>query len=1254
MKKRVILILSAVVLIGLAACTGGVFYLGTDHCQNLIQDKINAKIPGSLAWEELDLSIVGGKVRLGKVSVFSPEGEKIAGFDSFFASVDVSALFSRELVINQVLVKNPTANIRRDKNGNINLAMAFAGKKKTAPKAVSEPSPKGLPFNIKLLAGTIKNAKISFVSQPEGLSTKFRNITIKASCDVMAKRAALSLKVGPGRITSPAMDAAITNVSLRGRYLDNRLADIALDLGSDFADITVTGDVSKLGPVPGEKPGVNPRVDLTAAVNGSLGKIAETFLLNRDMAGKFKAEAQVKGRINDPSLFLRVNTSRARLMERQLRNLALALSMEQRHCTVKTLAIDHEAGSVDLHGDVDLSGAFPEGFLSSERDFKKVRASLDLAGKAIDLGKLLRQEEIPGISGLVSIEASLAGSLADPEASLVLTAKNGRFRDYPPLDLAADLSFQDRSLHIKTFDLAAVNSALTLSGSVDLLNPSGRIAQNPGMSLDLAWENIDVNQFLNAVPLEQELFFDKKSVHGDLAIKAAVRGSVNAPEADVSILGSNFVFQDNTLASLDISGSVSGTRKNPLARLEAVAEGIFAAGEHADRLELSAAARGNRVTIEALNLIFSKDQQLAVAGWVDRNRQFKARLSSDGIDLATIRRVKELDLVQGVLTCSIDASGAFDDPQVQGKVALEQLKIMERPFEDFKAELQFKEGAAQMTGSFNFDLAAGFDVGSKLFEVDLNFDRTDLLPWLRIAGVKDIDGSVTGRITASGSAEQPQNVRLDADIKKIEVVVQEKWPVTVNTLQARLDDGQLDVPEFEILIPGGGRVVLSGAGDVDSAIRAKARARVPATSAGLFVDTVTGLEGYATVTADALVKKEVKRSDISAEINLHSLGMAIPHSLQKLHDINGTITAQFDEAGEIIDIPGIKGMLDTGEFDLSGSVALANFQPEHFDVSVTGREIPVDMVEDLELVFDTNLAYTGDLDASLLKGTTAVSGVYTRDIDLKKELFSAVMQKNRTRKGGKAGKKSSPFLETMALDLAIKEKGPLVVDNNMAYLEIHPDVRVGGTAADPAVSGRSMIDPGTIYYQDSEFTLTRGIVDFTNPYEIEPELSIEAEYGIRHWTLLLGLEGTPDALDLSLSSTPELPQSDIVSLLLRGKTTNELISSEGGNTASPASMVANMAAASVKEDIKAATGLDVLEVEMGENGGDSEIGEMNITVGKEVTENMTLKYSTESKDGELVRKTAAEYEFLDDFSVLGFQDSQGKFGGEVRYRLEFR
>ena len=124
--------------------------------------------------------------------------------------------------------------------------------------------------------------------------------------------------------------------------------------------------------------------------------------------------------------------------------------------------------------------------------------------------------------------------------------------------------------------------------------------------------------------------------------------------------------------------------------------------------------------------------------------------------------------------------------------------------------------------------------------------------------------------------------------------------------------------------------------------------------------------------------------------------------------------------------------------------------------------------------------------------------------------------------------------------------------------------------------------------------------------------------------------------------------------MLRGRTIDELIHGEGGTTTSAANMLATVAAASVEDDIKAATGLDIFDVEMDDSSGDSGIGDVNITMGKKITEKMTVKYSTESKDGDIIQTTSAEYNFMDDFAISGFQDSEGKFGGEVRYRLEFR
>ncbi len=92
----------------------------------------------------------------------------------------------------------------------------------------------------------------------------------------------------------------------------------------------------------------------------------------------------------------------------------------------------------------------------------------------------------------------------------------------------------------------------------------------------------------------------------------------------------------------------------------------------------------------------------------------------------------------------------------------------------------------------------------------------------------------------------------------------------------------------------------------------------------------------------------------------------------------------------------------------------------------------------------------------------------------------------------------------------------------------------------------------------------------------------------------------------------------------------------------------------MQDNVRAATGLDILEVGFDDPEGNGSVGNVNLTVGKKLTDRVTLKYGTASEDGQMIQTTSAEYQMTDTMTATGFQDSQGKFGGEVKYRLEFR
>ena len=91
------------------------------------------------------------------------------------------------------------------------------------------------------------------------------------------------------------------------------------------------------------------------------------------------------------------------------------------------------------------------------------------------------------------------------------------------------------------------------------------------------------------------------------------------------------------------------------------------------------------------------------------------------------------------------------------------------------------------------------------------------------------------------------------------------------------------------------------------------------------------------------------------------------------------------------------------------------------------------------------------------------------------------------------------------------------------------------------------------------------------------------------------------------------------------------------------------------DDIRSTTGLDIFSVDSTEstqtaNGS----GGVKVTLGKELTRRLTLKYEAASGNGEMNQRAIAEYKLLEHLLVSGFQGDGGNFGGELQFRLEFR
>jgi translocation and assembly module TamB len=75
---------------------------------------------------------------------------------------------------------------------------------------------------------------------------------------------------------------------------------------------------------------------------------------------------------------------------------------------------------------------------------------------------------------------------------------------------------------------------------------------------------------------------------------------------------------------------------------------------------------------------------------------------------------------------------------------------------------------------------------------------------------------------------------------------------------------------------------------------------------------------------------------------------------------------------------------------------------------------------------------------------------------------------------------------------------------------------------------------GDFFVFNTRYEVLSARIDFFDPRRINPVLNIQLETLVREYTISVGLEGTLDQLDLTLSSDPILSENEILRLLLQG------------------------------------------------------------------------------------------------------------------------
>ncbi|MGH7313811.1 MAG: translocation/assembly module TamB domain-containing protein, partial [Candidatus Rokuibacteriota bacterium] len=322
-----------------------------------------------------------------------------------------------------------------------------------------------------------------------------------------------------------------------------------------------------------------------------------------------------------------------------------------------------------------------------------------------------------------------------------------------------------------------------------------------------------------------------------------------------------------------------------------------------------------------------------------------------------------------------------------------------------------------------------------------------------------------------------------------------------------------------------------------------------------------------------------------------------------------------------------------GSLNAAGDVQIEKGQVGNFRVSVTARRVAYAPLEGFETAWDADLELVGLRPRALLRGEARlVRGLYARDISLLRLLLE-----RRPTGGGSTD-------AGVHLDLSANLDDNLVVRTALARLRAGGTLRVQGTSAAPIVFGTLTVREGQIVFRKHTFTLTSASVRFTDPRRIDPELDVRGTARIKDYDITMQMTGRSDDLRINFTSSPPLPEEDVLSLVAFGATRAQLGQAGAG------AFVGEMAAFLIQDLFgvqPGRAGVDVFEVET------SESGDRTVKIGKQLTPQMLMVYShgLETTDE---RRLRVEYQVFGPLRVAGEQDFRGGFGGDVLIRFRFR
>lgn len=280
-----------------------------------------------------------------------------------------------------------------------------------------------------------------------------------------------------------------------------------------------------------------------------------------------------------------------------------------------------------------------------------------------------------------------------------------------------------------------------------------------------------------------------------------------------------------------------------------------------------------------------------------------------------------------------------------------------------------------------------------------------------------------------------------------------------------------------------------------------------------------------TMHVNAALRGAIDTPDLSGTIQIRNGSARYAGFANGVNGVNAALAFNGNRAT----IQNFTGESGGGHVEVGGFVALTGgLIAFRLDTRTTG--VRLRFAEGVSIVSDSHITLAGTSERSEASGTVVVHRVTINP----RADFSNVFA--RSAEPVKAPAVQAGMLSKLNLDVQIETAPDVALETSVAQrIDADANLRLRGTATNPALLGRINITSGDLMFFGNKYTITTGSISFLNPSRIDPILNVDLETKARGVDVILTIAGPIAKPGVSYRSDPPLQFSDIVALLATGR-----------------------------------------------------------------------------------------------------------------------